>query len=432
MRAPPKPWEQAGASEGASTAPAPASTSTTGESAPAVPERPASLSSSGSGVGGTEPSMNPYRSAMTGGYGAGGYGGYGGYGSSFGGGYGSPYSRFGGMGGYGGYGGMGGLGGYGSMGYGGYGGYGGMGGMGYGGMGMGGMGYGGMGQPGDASLTQRMESGTAATFELLSSIVQAFGGFAQMLESTFMATHSSFFAMVGVADQFAHLRNYLGEVLSIFALARQIKNMALWLSGRRPPTAIDAKEFREFNAHGGQVAKRGSNKVQKRPLFIFFLCVVGLPYLMGKLVKAITARQEAERERLAREAAESGTDLQQLQQAQGQGQMIDPSKLTFVRARFEYKAADALELSLRPNEIVAVLSKTNPQTGEESQWWRGRTRDGRIGWFPSTYVESLQEARDRAAKAQAKARAIEAPQETSKGSPAQTGTVADSSKAASS
>ena len=79
-----------------------------------------------------------------------------------------------------------------------------------------------------------------------------------------------------------------------------------------------------------------------------------------------------------------------------------------------------------------MLSKTNPQTGEESQWWRGRTRDGRIGWFPSTYVESLQEARDRAAKAQAKARAIEAPQETSKGSPAQTGTVADSSKAASS
>ena len=41
-----------------------------------------------------------------------------------------------------------------------------------------------------------MESSTQATFQLLESIVGAFGGFAQMLESTFMATHSSFYAMI--------------------------------------------------------------------------------------------------------------------------------------------------------------------------------------------------------------------------------------------
>lgn len=71
------------------------------------------------------------------------------------------------------------------MGYGGMG-YGGMGGMGMGGMGMGGMGIG----P-DVSLSQRMEAGTGATFQLLGSIVGAFGGFAQMLESTLSATHQS-------------------------------------------------------------------------------------------------------------------------------------------------------------------------------------------------------------------------------------------------
>lgn len=75
--------------------------------------------------------------------------------------------------------------------YGGYGGYGG--GM-YGGMGMGGMGMGGM--PNDPnSLTNRFSHGTAATFQMLEGIVTAFGGFAQMLESTYMATHSSFFGM---------------------------------------------------------------------------------------------------------------------------------------------------------------------------------------------------------------------------------------------
>lgn len=79
-----------------------------------------------------------------------------------------------------------------------YGGYGGMGGM-YGGMGgMGGM-YGGM-QNGDPnSLTNSFNQSTQATFQMIESIVGAFGGFAQMLESTYMATHSSFFGKLNDA-----------------------------------------------------------------------------------------------------------------------------------------------------------------------------------------------------------------------------------------
>ena len=99
--------------------------------------------------------------------------------------YSSPYSRLGA--------------GYGSMYGGGYGGmYGGMGAM---GMGMGSM-YGGMGIPGDpnnpSSLTQSFSQSTQATFQLIESIVGAFGGFAQMLESTYMATNSSFFGEFGI------------------------------------------------------------------------------------------------------------------------------------------------------------------------------------------------------------------------------------------
>lgn len=96
----------------------------------------------------------------------------------------SPYNRMGGYGGYG----SGGM-------YGGYGGYGSMGSMGsmYGGMYGGGMP--GMGpNPNDPnSLTNQFNNNTQATFQMLSGVVQAFGGFAQMLESTYMATHSSFF-----------------------------------------------------------------------------------------------------------------------------------------------------------------------------------------------------------------------------------------------
>ncbi|WFC96658.1 tryptophan--tRNA ligase [Malassezia brasiliensis] len=399
MPAPPKPWEVSGGTDaGPSSA-----TSTSTDTAPPVPERPSSLTS-----GAADPHSSALNSAYrsnVGGYGSG-YGGYGGYGSS----YTSPYSRmgayggmgYGGMGGYGmGYGGYGGMGygGYGGMGYGGLGGYGG---MGYGGYG--GMGYGGMGQPGDLSLTQRMESGTQATFELISSIVSAFGGFAQMLESTFMATHSSFFAMVGVADQFAYLRNYLGQVLSIFALWRHAKNLLLRMSGRRP-VGIDADEFRNFRKHGG--GRTTASKPNKRPLFVFFLAVIGLPYLMGKLVKVITARQEAERARLAKEASESGMNLKQLMDAQGGA--IDPSKLPFAVARWEYKATNPMELTLSPGDIVAVISKVNPDTKEEGMWWTGRKRDGSMGYFPSPYVEVVDMSSRPSASTQPKARAIEAP-----------------------
>jgi peroxin-13 len=46
------------------------------------------------------------------------------------------------------------------------------------------------------SLTDSFSQSTQATFQIIESIVGAFGGFAQMLESTYMATHSSFFGTV--------------------------------------------------------------------------------------------------------------------------------------------------------------------------------------------------------------------------------------------
>ena len=66
-----------------------------------------------------------------------------------------------------------------------------------GGGGMGGM----QGDPNDPnSLTNGFTQSTQATFQIIESIVGAFGGFAQMLESTYMATHSSFFGKVHMTD----------------------------------------------------------------------------------------------------------------------------------------------------------------------------------------------------------------------------------------
>ncbi|KAI9058042.1 hypothetical protein FKP32DRAFT_1582568 [Trametes sanguinea] len=276
---------------------------------------------------------------------------------------------------------------YGGMGYGGYGSYGGYGmnGM-YGGMP--GMGYGMPGAPFDPnnpSLTQTLESTTQHTFALLHSIVQTFSGVAQMLESTFMATHSSFFAMVGVIDQFGQLRNALGSVLGLFGLVRWMRDL---LTGRRGQGSAGAMrgEFRDFVNGRPVQGPQGppAPKASKKPLIIFLLAIFGVPYAMHKLVRILTERQQA-----------------QIAAGQVAGPLppLDPSQLTFARALYPFEASSPAELSLKENEIVAIMGKLDPATGAEvdprievegSEWWKGRTREGREGWFPKKWVEVLE------------------------------------------
>ena len=283
------------------------------------------------------------------------------------------------------------------MGYGSYGG-GGYGGMGYGAPGYGMGPFGAPGQDPNQSLTARLSLTTQATFQLLQSIVQTFGGFAQMLESTFMATHSSFFAMVGVIDQFAALRDVLGQVLGLFGLLRWMKGV---LSGegfvQNHSAAEMSAEFQAFvqRPPGAPAPPPGTAppKPSKKPLVFFFLAVFGIPYLMHKLIQ-----------RLAERAPPFPIDPAHAQQQQ-QLLLMDPTnpailpnstagdpttQLKFAHALHPFEATASVELGLKKGEIVAVLGMTDPVTGLESEWWRGRTRDGREGWFPRAFVEIIQ------------------------------------------
>jgi peroxin-13 len=257
--------------------------------------------------------------------------------------------------------------------------YGGMGGMGMGGM------YGGMGMPGDpnnpASLTQSFSQSTAATFQLIENIVGAFGGFAQMLQSTYMATHSSFFAMVSVAEQFGNLRQTLGSVLGIFTLMRWIRTAIAKLTGRPlPADAMDLTpaSFAAFNGRGAD-GSPASAKPSKKPFIVFMVAVFGLPYLMGKLIKALARSQEEEEKRKMLENPQSG-------------QPIDPNKLEFCRALYDFTPnsnMQNMDLAIKKGDMVAVLSKTDPM-GNASEWWRCRSRDGRMGYLPGIYLETIQ------------------------------------------
>ena len=263
--------------------------------------------------------------------------------------------------------------------------------------GMGGMYGGGMygQQPGmygpngqDQSLTQTYTQSTQATFQMIESIVGAFGGFAQMLESTFMATHSSFFAMVSVAEQFGNLRQTLGSVLGIFTLMRWIRTAIAKLTGRPPPASSKELTPANFAAFSGAPAGPDAPPRPSRKPFIFFVVAVfGLPYLMSKLIRALAASQDAEQQKQLANAP-YGPD--------GQPQPLDPSQLEFCRVIYDYtpqmqpgqQLQEGIDIAVKKGDLVAVLSKTEP-TGQASEWWRCRARDGRMGYLPSPYLETI-------------------------------------------
>jgi peroxin-13 len=100
----------------------------------------------------------------------------------------------------------------------------------------GGMGGGMYPRPGldgqEVPLSAQVEQSTQQAFFVLDQIVQAFTGFSQMLESTFHATHSSFMAMVGVAEQFGNLRNGMASAFNIVALLRTVRNLGRRVMGQ--------------------------------------------------------------------------------------------------------------------------------------------------------------------------------------------------------
>ncbi|KIR30307.1 peroxin-13 [Cryptococcus deuterogattii LA55] len=308
----PKPWESsspvAGPSKPAAAQPSAFDTAiqaTTSNSVSNAPALPEKPTglNTGAAYGGYSSSMQPYSQRYGGSYGI------------------SPYSSMSGYGSYGGYGGMGGMNRFG----GGYGGY---------GYGMGGYGVGGMGAPG---------------------------------ESTYLATHSSFFAMVGVADQLGSLKTYLGQVLGVFSILRLGRKILSWLKGKKVQTGPWGEEWDRIGSSGRPPNGQGGRPSIK-PLIIFLLSALGLPYLMSRLVKVLVAHQTNQQSILAPD----GT--------------IDPTKLEFVRAKWEFLPTEEWELGLGRDEIIAVLEKRGDG---QNNWWRGRTRDGRTGWFPANYVSNV-------------------------------------------
>lgn len=173
--------------------------------------------------------------------------------------------------------------------------------------------------------------------------------------------------MVGVADQLGSLKTYLGQVLGVFSILRLGRKILSWLKGKKVQTGPWGEEWDRIGSSGRPPNGQGGRPSIK-PLIIFLLSALGLPYLMSRLVKVLVAHQTNQQSILAPD----GT--------------IDPTKLEFVRAKWEFLPTEEWELGLGRDEIIAVLEKRGDG---QNNWWRGRTRDGRTGWFPANYVSNV-------------------------------------------
>ncbi|XP_067825547.1 guanine nucleotide exchange factor VAV2-like [Heptranchias perlo] len=62
--------------------------------------------------------------------------------------------------------------------------------------------------------------------------------------------------------------------------------------------------------------------------------------------------------------------------------VFNPRPIGMATARYKFAARDMRELSLREGDTVKIYSKI----GGDQGWWKGEA-NGKIGWFPSTYVD---------------------------------------------
>ena len=199
--------------------------------------------------------------------------------------------------------------------------------------------------------------------------------------------------MVSVAEQFGNLRQTLGSVLGIFTLMRWFRAAIAKLTGRPPPASSKELTPAKFAAFTGRMpdGSPAAPAPSKKPFIFFMAAVFGLPYLMGKLIKALTRSQEEEEKR--RQEASP-----QLYDANG---TLDPNKLEFCRVMYDFtpetnnNVVQGVDLAVKKGDLVAILSKTDP-LGNASEWWRCRSRDGRMGYLPSPYLEPIQRRQQQA------------------------------------
>ena len=140
------------------------------------------------------------------------------------------------------------------------------------------------------SFVEQAEQNSRIAFDSVHSIVQAFGSIAMMLESTFFAVHSSFRAVLGVADHFSRLRENLVQIVGSNFLMKWLQSVfrkIMVLIGLRSPASVE-EVWNEMRSMAQDATKQSQGRVWKSwPLLLFFGVVLGTPWLIWKFLSSL-------------------------------------------------------------------------------------------------------------------------------------------------
>lgn len=167
-------------------------------------------------------------------------------------------------------------------------------------LGMGGYGAA-YGQPTDNDFVRIAEDSSRQAFQSIESIVQAFASVSMMLESTYFAVHSSFRAVLGVADHFSRLKGQMSQMLSALAIIKYLswfvrRILYLLNLSENDPSEEDVWRRSGSSSTNGfltpesvvESLTKPERKKSSWPILIFFSVVFGTPWLIWKLLTSLT------------------------------------------------------------------------------------------------------------------------------------------------
>jgi peroxin-13 len=230
--------------------------------------------------------------------------------------------------------------------------------------GYGGVAGGGMGGYGwdDLAMVRQAEERTRSTFQSVETVVGAFASVTMMLESTYFAVQSCFRALLGVAQHFTQLRNYMWGLLGALAVLRRLrywlKRLLRWLHLRNmaPP-----EELWEEASLESVTSSTGSPTSWLWPLVKFLSVLFGVPWLLWRTLSFLLRNDD------------SSTGTRNWSSNEGQPLVA--------RALHDFSAVNSDELSVSAGDEL-VLAPRQLQTG-----WLLVGKNRTSGLVPANYVQ---------------------------------------------
>ncbi|KAI8986953.1 hypothetical protein BDB01DRAFT_587325 [Pilobolus umbonatus] len=219
--------------------------------------------------------------------------------------------------------------------------------------------------------TQLLLDQSRPIFDTMKRIVWVSHRLAYTLHSTMVSIHTGYSALIYSIHQLHILKKVLIQH------KERVLSFLRWIKKRQ--SNKHAFSVAEFQAYC--LSETSSRSIIQLPTLLYLSCMFIIPYIIyitsqkntPPLISYNTSPKHPKQSYniAAEKVNRKGNDIP------------CPPQVEFARAIFPFKAEYPREISLQSNELVAILSK------ETNDWWKGRLRDGKIGYFPANHVRII-------------------------------------------